>query len=280
MAFHRAPKLPIMISKNETLDERYHVPSLVRALQIFELLATEPESLGISEISTRLSLPKNSVFRILTTLSDYGYLSREPIQKRYALSRKLLALGYAAIDDANLLEKSLGPMRNLRDLTQESVLIGTLSSHRGVVLEQLPSPQPIKVMVEIGHLFPLHSAAPGKAILANLEAAQQKAVVDSITFEKLTSRTITKKSDYYKELAKVAQQGYALDQGEEVDDIHCVAAPIFNRRGEPIASIWVTGPKTRLTKDHFPKVRSAVMEQANIISQRLGWDATASADTG
>lgn len=268
-----------MISKNDTLDERYHVPSLVRALQIFELLAKEPESLGISEISTRLSLPKNSVFRILTTLADYGYLNREPVQKRYVLSRKLLALGYAAINEANLVEKSLGPMRILRDITEESVLIGTLSSHRGVVLEQLPSPQPIKVMVEIGHNFPLHSAAPGKAILAYLEASQQKAIVDLITFEKLTGRTITRKSDYYKELAKVAQQGYALDQGEEVDDIHCIAAPIFNRRGEPIASIWVTGPRMRLTKDRFPKVRAAVMEQARTISERLGWDTVTLATT-
>ncbi|MBA2115247.1 IclR family transcriptional regulator [Bremerella alba] len=268
-----------MISKNDTLDQRYHVPSLVRALQIFEFLASEPESLGISEISTRLSLPKNSVFRILTTLADYGYLNREPVQKRYVLSRKLLALGYAAIDEANLVERSLGPMRNLRDVTQESVLIGTLSNHRGVVLEQLPSPQPIKVMVEIGHSFPLHSAAPGKAILAYLEETHRKAIVDSITFEKLTNRTITKKSDYYKELALVARQGFALDQGEEVDEIHCIAAPIFNRRCEPIASIWVTGPKTRLTKNRFPKVRSAVMEQAQVISKRLGWDTVAPAIT-
>jgi len=266
-----------MISKHETTEQRYHVPSLVRALQIFELLAAEPESLGISEISARLSLPKNSVFRILTTLADYGYLNRDPAHKRYVLSRKLLALGYAAIDEANLIEKSLEPMRTLRDITQESVLIGTLSSHRGVVLEQLPSPQPIKVTVEIGHHFPLHTAAPGKAMLAYLEASQQESIVESMTFEKLTNRTIIKKPDYYKELAKVARQGFALDQGEEVDDIHCIAAPVFNRRGEPIASIWVTGPRTRLTKDRFPKVRTAVMDTARTISQRLGWEAAAPA---
>lgn len=265
---------PTVISISETIDDRYHVPSLVRALQIFELLATQPDDLGVSEISARLSLPKNSVFRILTTLADYGYLNREPEQKRYGLSRKLLALGYAAIDEMNLVEKSLGPMRSLRDATRESVLLGTLSGGSGVVLEQLPSPQPIKVTVEIGHRFPLHTAAPGKAMLAFLDVAQRDAIVDSMEFTRNTRHTITTKAAYLDELRRVREQGYAVDRGEEVEEIHCVSAPIFNRRSEPIAAIWATGPRTRLTKGRIAEVRAIVVEQADIISRRLGRDAT------
>ncbi|MFI4876369.1 MAG: IclR family transcriptional regulator [Blastopirellula sp. JB062] len=262
-----------VVSSPTDVDDRYHVPSLVRALQIFELLALEPNSLGVSEITTRLSLPKNSVFRILTTLADYGYLHREPEQKRYGLSRKLLTLGYAAIDEMNLVEKSLEPMRTLRDATQESVLIGTLNGNHGVVLEQVVSPQPIKVMIEIGHHFPLHAAAPGKAMLAFLNPKDRDAIVDTLEFKRFNQRTITSKADYLKELAQVRLDGYAVDHGEEVEDIHCIAAPIRNRRGEPIAAIWVTGPRTRLTEGRFARVREAVLEQASVISERFGWDA-------
>lgn len=257
-------------------DDRYHVPSLVRALQIFELLAVEVEPLGISEISARLDLPKNSVFRILTTLADYGYVHREPEQKTYILSRKLLVLGYAAVDGLNLIEKALGPMRTLCEATQETVLIGVLSGPQGVVLEQIPSPQPIKVLVELGHRFPLHSAAPGKAILAYLPALQRDAMVQRLKFPRFTSRTITRKADYVAELRRVRESGHAVDLGEEVEEIHCIAAPILNHRGEPVAALWVTGPRTRLNEGRFEIVRKAVMEQAAVVSERLGWDTTSS----
>lgn len=252
-------------------DDRYHVPSLVRALQILELLAKEPGVLGISEMASRLGLPKNSVFRITTTLVDHGYLHRDPVQKVFTLSHKLLALGYAAIDEANLVEKALKSMHQLCELTQETVLLGVLSGRHGIVVEQIPSPSAIKVMVEIGHQFPLHSSAPGKIFLAYMDQERRDSILDQMTFTRFTDRTITDRSAYLLELARVRETGYALDQGEEVDGIHCIAAPIRNRRGQAIASIWVTGPSTRLRKSSFEKVRRLVMEQARQISLQIGW---------
>lgn len=264
--------MPSVARESADTNARYHVPSLIRALQIFEFLATEVEPMGVSEISARLGLPKNSVFRILTTLADYGYVHREPEQKNYILSRKLLALGHMAVDGLSLVEKALGPMRALCESTLESVLIGVLSGTQGVVLEQIPSPQPIKVLVELGHRFPLHSAAPGKAILAFLPPPQREAVLQKIKFTRYTTRTITRKADYIAELDRVRELGYALDLGEEVEEIHCIAAPILGRRGEPVAAIWVTGPRTRLTEGRFEIVRRAVVAQAAIISERVGGD--------
>lgn len=260
-----------MSSQSFSDDDRYHVPSLVRALQIFELLAKEPGVLGISEMASRLDLPKNSVFRITTTLVDHGYLHRDPDQKVFTLSHKLLALGYAAIDEANLVEKALKSMHQLCGLTQETVLLGVLSGGQGIVVEQILSPSAIKVMVEIGHQFPLHSSAPGKIFMAYMDAERRDTILDQMDFTRFTDRTITERSAYLLELARVRETGYALDQGEEVDGIHCIAAPIWNRRGQAIASIWVTGPSTRLKKSSFEKVRRLVMEQARQISLQIGW---------
>jgi len=262
-------------STDQDEDDRYHVPSLVRALQIMELLAKEPGVLGISEIASRLEVPKNSVFRIATTLVDHGYLYRDPDQKVFSLSHKLLSLGYAAIDEANLVEKSLRPMHELCEATRESVLLGVLSGGHGIVVEQIPSPSAIKVMVEIGHQFPLHSSAPGKLFLAFMNAEKRDNLISTLEFTRFTDRTITEKSAFLLELARVRETGYALDQGEEVEGIHCIAAPVRNRRGEAIAAIWVTGPSTRLKKSSFEKIRRLVMERANSVSLQIGWTADA-----
>ena len=85
-------------SKSET----YQVPALERALSILELLAQHSEGIRMREIADRLGLPSNSVFRITGTLEDRGYLIRDGEDMRYRLSRKLLALGYAAVGEDKL----------------------------------------------------------------------------------------------------------------------------------------------------------------------------------
>ncbi len=102
----------------------------------------------------QLKLPRNSVFRIVSTLNAHGYLMRDEADKTFRLSRELLSPGYAAIDEHNLIEKSLDVMRQFRDEDDETVLIGTLVDNQGVVLEQVPSTQPMKILVRIGHHFP------------------------------------------------------------------------------------------------------------------------------
>ncbi|WP_050769363.1 IclR family transcriptional regulator [Blastopirellula marina] len=259
-------------------NSRYHVPSLVRALQILELIAGDPSALGVSEMAARLGIPKNSIFRIVTTLADYGYLNREPVLKLYSTSTKLLALGYAAVNESHLLEKALGPMRCLRDATQETVLLGVLSGGHGVVVEQLLSPQAVKVMVEIGHQFPLHTSAPGKVMVAHLPTAEMEEIVAQIDFMRYTNNTITDRTAYIQELERVREHGFAVDREEQVEGVNCIAAPIRNRRNEVIAAIWVTGPSARFKKASLETIRRVTIEQANVISGRIGWASAKSPD--
>jgi len=249
---------------------RYHVPNLERALTIIEHLARETAGAGISELATRLSLPKNSVFRILMTLHAHHWVQRDEATKEFRLGRKLLALGYAAVGERNLVEVALDAMRALRDETKETVLVGTLVGDEGVVLEQCPSPLPIKFLVEVGTRFQIHTAAPGKAIVAFLPADQRDAMVRRLSYPRYNARTITSARAMQVALDEVRRTGFAVDRAEHIDGLHCVAAPILDRHGRPIAAIWATGPSSRLTEASFPQVARLVIAKAQHISQQMG----------
>ncbi len=251
---------------------RYHVPSLARALKVMEFLASRPEGVGVSQIAQGLKIPTNSAFRIATTLADYGYVWREEPSATYRLSPKFLKLGYAAADTTSLVERSVDVLRDLRDATGETALLAVRSAAGGVVVEQMPALHPIKVIVQIGHPLVMHTAAPGKAMLAFLSAAERAAALDRLTFTRFTQHTITSRADFEAELAEVARLGYAVDRGEEDLDIYCIAAPVRDHRGEPVAAIWVTGPTTRLDDRHAAAVGRLVVEQAARISKRFGHD--------
>ncbi len=256
--------------KADKSKSKYQVPNLERALKIMEHLAANRGSLTMAEIARALKYPNNSVFRIVSTLEEHGYLIREAESKNYSLSRKLLSLGYQALVESSLTEKALDILRSLRDATKETALLGTLLEGEGVVLDQVLSNEPIKFMVSPGTRYSLHTAAPAKAILAFLNEEEQEHQISKIKFTRFNKNTITCATDYRKELKKARRQGYATDLEEEADGIMCFAAPVFDYRGSPVAAIWITGPVFRLKDKKHDELCLLVVRHARQLSSRMG----------
>jgi DNA-binding IclR family transcriptional regulator len=260
----------IFMSQTKTND-KYHVPNLSRAIKIIELLSEHPEGLNATEITSKIKVPRNSVFRITQTLLEHGYLIRDEETKTFQLSQKLLTLGYAALSEQSLIEKSLAVMRKLRDQYKETVPLGILHGSEGLVVEEVQGLHSFRFVLEPGRRFHLHTAAPGKAMLAFLPDDEQDALIKKIRFKKYSTNTITEKDLFRKELRKIRRKGYAVDHAEEIQGMHCVGAPIFNRTGYPIAAIWITGPAQRILEKDFSQIGEAVKKGTMRISQSLGY---------
>jgi DNA-binding IclR family transcriptional regulator len=254
-------------------NSKYHVPNLERALNIIELLAEHPEGLTVTHITDDLKIPRNSVFRITATLLDNGYISRDDDTKVFQLSQKLLNLGYAAIGEQSLIEKSLGNMRALRDKFGETVPLGILHGAEGIVIEEVPGTHSFRFVLEPGRKFHLHTSAPAKAIVAFLSEEEREDLITKIKFEKYNERTITSPFSYRSYLTEVRQKGYAIDHAEEIEGMHCVGAPIFNQQGYPIAAIWISGPSMRLETSQLDQIGVEVKKYADNISNSLGYSA-------
>ena len=258
--------------KTSTSDmSKYHVPNLTRALRIMELLTEHPEGLTTTEITSSLKIPRNSVFRITSTLLEFGYLVRDEESLIFQLSQKLLTMGYAALTEESLIEKSIGVMRRLRDRYMETVPLGILHGNEGLVIEEVQGTHSFRFVLEPGRRFQIHSAAPGKAIVAFLPEEEREQLIKEAKFIKYNDRTIGNKKDYRDVLIKVRQCGYAVDNAEEIEGMHCISAPIFNRHGYPIAAIWITGPSYRINHKDFEQIGSDVKKATYRISKSLGF---------
>jgi IclR family acetate operon transcriptional repressor len=249
---------------------RYKVPILDRTLDLLELLSRHPEGMKLTAMTEALKVPKNTVFRIATTLTLRGYAEREEDTKVYRASRKLLSLGHAAVGGERLIQAAGPVLAALRDSTGETALLGTLAGSHGVVLDQVPSSHPVKVVVEIGHAFTLHTAAPAKAMLAFWSADAQEKFVMRMNFTKHTRNTITSAAAYLAELHQARLSGYALDRGEESETFACVAAPVFDHRSHPVAAIWISGPSDRVTQGGLEKLGPVVRRFADSLSRQIG----------
>jgi DNA-binding IclR family transcriptional regulator len=253
------------------MAEQYVVPGLDRALTVLELLAEHPEGLSMIEIAARTGFPNNSVYRIAITLVRRGYLRRSLDTKRFAMTRKFLMLAFPRVQQRNIVELALDGMNQLRDAVGESVLLATFHEREGVVLAQAPALHPIRLMVEPGTRFDLHSSGPGKALLANVSEPERTRLLGSLEYRRHTSRTICDPGQLLEELEEARLRGYAVDRGESFEGVHCVAAPVYDEHARVLAAIWVSGPSTRLKETDFARIGPRVVESARQISLHLGY---------
>ncbi|MGA9637528.1 IclR family transcriptional regulator [Flavobacterium sp.] len=260
-----------MIPEKEDLKSNYNVPNLERGLSIIELLATHPKGLTLSEIIQSLDITKSSAFRITNTLIFKNYLQKNETTKKITLTRKMLSLGISSMNEQSIVEMSIDIMRALRDELRESVMLGIVLGDTGTILEQVSSSYPVKLSVELGTRFFLHSSVGGKSILAFLPKDDSKKIIDSLVFEKFTDNTIVSKKEFQSQLIEVKEKGYAIDNGEDIQGIHCVGAPVFNEYGYPVACLWITAPHGRLPHGEFDKKGKIISKYAMEISTKLGY---------
>lgn len=256
------------IARNGT-DEAIGAPSLQRGLAVLELLCRHPEGLRASDIAHCLEAPLNSTGRILKTLIDEGFLQRDAKNRSYKLTRKLLTLGSPAVGERLLVEQSLDVMKDLREKTDETVLLTTVPDDFGVVLEQVPSRNAVRLVIDPGTRFDLHSAAPGKVALAFKPQKEAERILKRLNLKRYTQHTITGRSAFRRELDEVRRLGYGTDRSECISGVHCVAAPIYNRHETEVAEITVTAPEGRIPIKSMPELAKLVMAGAREITRKL-----------
>lgn len=250
---------------------KYNVSNLTRGLDVVELLVQHHEGLGVTEIAQALKIPKNAAFRITAALCERGYLLRNDGAKSFTLSPLLMTLGYRAANQTGLAERAMPLMRELRDAVKETVLLSTVAGTEGVVLDHVPGLYPFHFTVDPGSTFPLHAAAPGKALLAFLPPPVRDGIIERLELVRYNERTITTKQALLQELAKIRECGYALDRAEQFDGVHCAGAALLDGRGHAVAAINVTGPMSRFTEAMLDTVGRQTSECAQRISQLLGF---------
>ena len=250
---------------------RSTVRSVERAIRILKSFSAEEPELGVGELSRRLGLPKSTVFRLLNTLEAGGLVSRNPETGRYRLGVDLIGLADSVTTYTNLRHVARPHLRRLANALQETVSLSVIDRSEAVNVEQFVPPGRLIMRVGwVGRRMPVHAVAAGRAIIAFWPAEKAAQILDG-ELEALTPHTITDPQHLYTELAHIRERGYATAFEELEEGLNALAAPVRNHEGEVIASISVSGPAYRLTRERIHEVAAQVIETAREISREMGY---------
>jgi DNA-binding IclR family transcriptional regulator len=250
--------------------------SFGKVIRVLDCFSLQEPRLSLSEIARRAELPLSTAHRILATLREARIVEQEGDRELYRLGLKLLELGSMVLANMELHREALPFIEELARESGETVHLGVFDGSEVVSIEKMDSLHGLASQITVGKSAPAYCTAVGKALLA----FQPEAVLDRICRLGLTDytpRTITTPGRLRKELERIRTTGYAVDDEEHHPGVRCVAAPVRDYSGNPIASLSISGPTLRISKEAIPSLAQRLKEVAAKLSARLGYQGEPSA---
>jgi len=247
---------------------------LVRAVDhALQLLScySEREEMGVTELSKKLGLHKNNVFRILATLEFRGYIEQNKKTEGYRLGPKIFELGLIFKYQMGLIKHAKPIMEEIVKRHNETTYLGVLRNIYAIYIDNVETNHTVRVVSRVGSQIPAYASAIGKVQLAHLPSDDLDRLFKDRRLRSLTDNTITDKDMLMEELRKVAQEGYALDNEEFEKDVRCVAAPIRDYTRWVVAGLSISGPAFRITDAVISDLIETVKWGALQISKSLGY---------
>jgi DNA-binding IclR family transcriptional regulator len=255
-------------SSHRTLETVFRACEIVRVLERLD-------GAGVTEVAEAMGIPKSSAYAHLATLREQRLVVQRG--EEYRLSLQFVDLGQYVKQQHVLFEHGREPVKELARRSGEYAHLmcqqhGLEKNIHKVAGDRAVGEHYQQVKKQQSDY--LHMTASGKAVLAHLPESRVGEIIDRYGLERKTDRTITEPEALFEELKTIRNQGYAVNDEEEIAGIRAVAAPIRPAASEATGAISVSGPKRRFTGEFYEETLPAlVMEQANVVEANVNMEA-------
>lgn len=249
----------------------YLIQAVSHALDLLEQFHDDVDELGVTELSKRLKLHKNNVFRLLATLESRGYIEQNRVTENYRLGLKTLELGQIFIKQMGLLRQAKPVLEDLVKKCNETSYVAILKEQHIVYLDVVETDLTVRVVPRVGSRLPAYCTAAGKIQIAYMTDEELDQFLPK-ELKGFTPNTITTREELKKHLHLVAEQGWALDNEELDPGVRCVGAPIRDYTRRIVGAVSISGPSMRFSDERIEKeLIPLVMKAAEDISTKLGY---------
>ena len=247
----------------------YVIQSVSHALDVLEQFNGNVDEIGVTELSKRLKLHKNNVFRLLATLEARGYIEQNKSSENYRLGLKCLQIGQTFIHQMGLLMQSRSILESLAKSTRESVYVGIRKGGFVMPLDFVEPQRAVRVVSFLGTALPAHCTAAGKIHLAfESDGSLRQTLAERL------EQTIVELSALNDHIGQITAKGFAIEKGEFTEEVNSVAVPIRDYTRTLVGTLAVVGPSQRLNDQTIDReIVPSLLRAGEELSRRLGFTA-------
>jgi IclR family acetate operon transcriptional repressor len=232
------------------------VKSAVRTVELLEYFARHLGQHSLGDLQEVLGYPKSSLYVLLRTLVDLGWVEVDPTGTRYSIGVRALLVGTSYIDGDPTVLATRDTMDWLATLTSETVHLARLDGFDVVYLATRQSQHYLRPFSRVGRRLPAHATSLGKALLATHSEDELCAILPA-KLEALTPHTITDPGKLLVELRETRERGYSVDREENTIGLRCFGVALG--RGPSRDAISCSVPVARLTEGHEEEIAAALL---------------------
>ena len=243
---------------------------LMKAVQILDVLSQRTEPQTMSEISkyTEITLPTTN--KILGTLDLVGFVSRDEQTKAYSLGPRLIQLANAAFIQFDIARETYPTLKHLYERMDTTVNLGMYQDNQVLFVNKFSERDSSEETVSrIGFTQPIYCSAMGKAILASFTPEERKAYLDQVEFIPNTEYTITDREELEKEVERIQERGYAIDDREAEDNIYCVGATFKVPGDSNYYAFSISSPYYQMDGERHDYIVSELVKTKTVIEYQL-----------
>ncbi|MUW13769.1 helix-turn-helix domain-containing protein [Halorubrum sp. CBA1125] len=251
------------------MNAKHPVQTTEKTLTLVEELMGQG-SCGVTELAAELDMGKSAVHNHLTTLQERGYVLKRGDE--YQLGLKFLDIGGHVRKSTEFYQVAEPEVKSLAADTGELANLMVEEQGLGVYLMRSKGDMAVDIDTYAGMRTHLHTTALGKAILAHLSEERVEAIVERHGLERKTPQSIDTRAELFDALDEVRERGYAIDDGERVEGLRCIAAPVKRSSGAVLGSVSVSAPASRFSDDDLhAEPAERVLSAANVIELNMNY---------
>ncbi len=229
----------LFVMSERRSDNRYKADpnqSLAKGLAVLEQLELAESEVGVRELARRVGVSTTAAHRLLATLRTHGFIEQNPYNLRYRIGHRAFQVGQSYLAQQTLQQIAFGRMHELSLHGGVAAYLGVLRNNTVVYLLSLMN-GPTPVNVQPGSSAFVHSTALGKAMLAGLELDAREHAIAELELPALTPTTIVDRGRLREEIGRVAEDGFAICNTENIPSVYAIGAPIRDYTGQTVAAV-------------------------------------------
>ncbi|MCW3767735.1 IclR family transcriptional regulator [Paenarthrobacter ureafaciens] len=242
--------------------------SLLNGLGVLQAFSLERPVLGVTEIAQRVNLHKSTVSRILTGLANAGYVERDEETGRFRLGLGLITLAGPLLAELDVRRAAHADLQELAAATGETSALTVWNGMAAIVVEEIPSPHPVKHTAPIGTRYNDYESASVRVFLAQLAAPDVEQALQAGWITRRPASGL--EADFGQHLATVREDGYAINDGFTSQEEVGISAAVRDYRDEVVGCIMLSSPRSRTDPERIALYTERVLAAARTVSARLG----------
>ncbi len=255
--------------------QNYAIPALQKGLDVLELLSQARRSLGLNDIATALGRSRQELFRVVTCLSQRGYLLRDSTGD-YRLSSKMLEVGSRHVAQQVLVTQAMPAMEILAETTGESCQLSLVNRERLLVVANAIGTAHLQLDVRVGNSIPMYHSVVGLVAIAFMSELSEQASWErrreiQKSNEDVIDPDLKDFAEWQARLAMIRHEGFltALSPAHAGSRVH--AGPLLNASGKLSAVLSIARlVPYREDSRRSGQINRALLDCCQSISSRLG----------